>query len=75
MLYNEESQGTTKLAPGEYVIRWETHSPEATVTFLRNRKVAGKLMGKVVEHDRKYEQNVIVDGPGPDGSCQLMEID
>jgi hypothetical protein len=74
-LFNEEILATTRLAPGEYIIRWVTHSPEATVTFITNRKVVGKLMGKVVVHDKKFDQNMIIDDPGPNGSRRLVEID
>jgi hypothetical protein len=74
-LFSEETHGTTTLAAGDYLVRWETHSPEATVTFIMNRKEVGKLMGKVVERDRKFDQNTVIDDPGPNGTRRLVEID
>jgi hypothetical protein len=73
-LFNEETMGATKLAAGEYLLRWETHSPEATVTFQAYGKVQGTLTGKVVEHEKKFKDNVVIDQPAADGSRQLMEI-
>jgi hypothetical protein len=73
-LFNAETLGTTKLAAGEYLLRWETHSPEATVTFQGYGKMQGTLKGKVVEHEKKFEQDVVIDEPAADGSRQLLEI-
>lgn len=73
-LFSAETMGATKLAAGEYLIKWETHSPEATVTFQAYGKVQGTLMGKVVEHDQKFQENVVIDEPAPDGTRRLTEI-
>lgn len=74
-LFNEENQGTTKLAAGYYLLKWETHSPEATVKFMTGGKVVAVLNGKVVQREKKFSQNVIIDDPGPDGSRILKEVD
>lgn len=73
-LFTDEAIGATKLAAGEYLIRWETHSPQATVTFQAYGKVRGTLTGKVVEHEKKFKDDVVIDQPAADGSRQLMEI-
>ncbi len=74
-LFADESYGATKLARGLYLVKWETHSPEATVTFMTGGKVKAVLNGKVVQRDKKFPQNVVIDDPGQDGSRQLREID
>lgn len=74
-IFTEENVGSTKLAAGEYLMKWETHSPEATVTFVKDGKVMYQLTGKVVEHEKKFQNNVVVDNPGPDGSRQLVEME
>jgi hypothetical protein len=73
-LFNEESLGATTLSEGEYLVKWQTHSPEATVTFVMNKKVVAELKGRIVEHEKKVDRNMVVDGPGPDGTRVLMEI-
>ena len=73
-LFHEASMGATTLVPGEYLIKWETHSPQATVTFLMNKKVVGELKGKIVEHKSKFDRDIVEDGPGPNGSRVLLEI-
>ncbi len=73
-LFNDVTMGATKLAAGEYLLRWETHSPEATVTFQAYGKIRGTLTAKVVEHEKKFKENVVIDEPAADGSRQLLEI-
>ncbi len=73
-LFNEATMGATNLAPGEYLIKWETHSPEATITFLMNKKIVGELKGKIVEHQTKFARDVVEDGPGPNGSRVLLGV-
>ncbi len=47
--------GGNEIKPGEYDIKWESSSPEVTVTFITKRKVAAKVQGKLVETDKKYD--------------------
>ena len=43
-----------KLPAGFYEISWISHSPEATVTFVRAGRVMVTAMGKWVDRDTKY---------------------
>lgn len=73
-IFHDVTLGKTKLAAGEYLVKWETHSPEATVTIQGYGKIQGTAMGKVVEHREKFDQDTIVDAPGENGSRRLVEI-
>ena len=64
----------TQLAPGEYQINWETHSPEATVTFTQKKSVVATAEGKLVERPTKFQNNSIVFSTNPDGSRTIVEI-
>jgi hypothetical protein len=63
-----------KLSAGFYEIRWESHSPEATVTFVRDGQVMVTAMGKWVERDTKYTTDALVYSNNADGSHTLLEI-
>lgn len=73
-ILHDVTLGETKLKAGEYLLKWETHSPEATVTIQGYGKNQGTAMGKVVEHKEKFDQDTIVDAPAEDGSRRLVEI-
>ena len=62
------------LASGDYRVQWQTHSPEATVTFLQKGKVVAAVEGKVVDRGTKYQANQVVFGSGPDGARTIQEI-
>lgn len=63
-----------KLAAGFYEIRWVSHSPEATVTFIRAGQPTVTAMGKWVERGEKYRSDALVYTNNPDGSHTLLEI-
>ncbi len=48
------------LASGSYNVQWQTHSPEATVSFLHGNKVVATAEGKVVDRGKKYQSNEVV---------------
>jgi hypothetical protein len=73
-VFHDVTVGKTKLARGEYLLKWETHSPEATVTIQGYGKVQGTEMGKVVVHNEKFDQDVIVESPDENGSMKVVEI-
>jgi hypothetical protein len=64
----------TKLPTGFYEISWVTHSPEATVTFVKGGQVMVTAMGKFVDRDTKYNADSVVYTNNPDGSHTLLEI-
>jgi hypothetical protein len=63
-----------QLAAGEYKVTWQTHSPEATVTFAQKREVVTTVEGKWVDRDTKYEANSVVYSNNPDGSRTILEV-
>ena len=62
------------LASGTYDIKWETHSPEATVSFMQGSKVVASTEGKVVDGGKKYSANEVVYDRGADGRPVIREI-
>ena len=63
-----------KLATGFYEVRWVSHSPEATVTFVKAGQPAVTAMGKWENRDVKYDTDTVVYTNNPDGSHTLLEI-
>ena len=66
-------KGTT-LPAGKYHVRWETHSPEATIEFMRGNKVVISAEGRVEQRDKSYDRNAAVYSLASDGSRSLVEI-
>jgi hypothetical protein len=64
----------TSLSAGKYSIRWETHSPEATVQFVQHHKVVLTTEGRVEERDKTYDRDAVVYNTASDGSMSLVEI-
>jgi hypothetical protein len=64
----------TSLAAGRYSVRWETHSPEATVQFVQHHKVVLSTQGRVEERDKGYSRDAVVYNTAPDGTMSLIEI-
>jgi len=64
----------TQLAAGQYEVSWETHSPEATVTFKLQKNVVATAEGKMVQRANKFETNSVLYSTNPDGSRTIMEI-
>ena len=62
------------LPAGRYKVEWRTHSPEATVQFLRKRQLVVSTEGRVEQRAKKYEQNAVVYDNAPDGSLFIIEI-
>jgi hypothetical protein len=63
-----------QLAAGEYQINWVSHSPEATVTFVKSKSVAATAEAKWVERNVKYRSNSVLFETQADGSRILTEI-
>lgn len=62
------------LASGEYSIAWQTHSPEATVTFWHEGKVVATTEGKVVDRGTKYKSNEVVYIEAANGARAIQEL-
>jgi len=64
----------SQIAGGNYDVQWETHSPEATVTFMRGKKAVATAQGKVVDRGTKFESDSVVYDASPDGGHDIREI-
>ena len=64
----------TQLAAGEYQVSWETHSPQATVSFKQKKGGVTTAEGMLTERPTKYESNSVVYSNNPDGSRSIIEI-
>src|SRR5690349_13947826 len=64
----EVSLNGSKLPTGFYEISWVSHSPEATVTFIKAGQVMVTAMGKFVDRDVKYNTDAVVYTNNPDGT-------
>jgi hypothetical protein len=72
--HTEVTLNGSKLPSGFYEISWVSHSPEATVTFVKAGHVMVTAIGKWVERDVKYNTDAVVYSNNPDGSHTLLEI-
>jgi hypothetical protein len=64
----------TRVSAGEYKVEWVTHSPGATVSFLKGKKVLLTAEGKLVDRGRKYDRNTVIYSTAPDGTRTISEI-
>ena len=62
------------LPAGRYKVVWQTHSPEATVQFLRNHQLVVSAEGRVEKRDRTSGFDSVLYDAAPDGSVTLLEI-
>jgi len=74
VLAHDATVAGSHLASGEYKIQWETHSPAATVSFLRKGKVVATAEGKVVDRGTRYPANSVVYAIAADGVRTIQEI-
>ncbi len=74
VLHSDAMVAGSHLPSGVYNVEWQTHSPEATVKFLRQSSVVATAEGKVVDRGRKYPFNEIVFNANPDGTREIQEI-
>jgi len=65
--------GTT-LPAGQYIVRWQTHSPEATVEFAHGHKVVLSTEGRVEDRGKKYDSDTVVYDTAADGTMTIREI-
>ncbi len=65
--------GTT-IPAGKCSVRWQTHSPEATVDFVRGHQVVLSTEGKVEQRSKSYDRDSVVYNTASDGTMSLVEI-
>lgn len=63
-----------QLTPGKYKVSWETHSPQATITFTRKKAVVVTTTGTLLERPAAYNNDSILYSNEPDGSVTILEI-
>jgi len=59
---------------GRYTVSWESHSPEATVTFVSAGRVVLTAQGQWVDRNVTYREDAIVYNTKGDGLRSLVEI-
>jgi hypothetical protein len=64
----------TSLPAGKYTVRWQTHSPEATVEIVRDHKVVLSTEGRVEERSKGYDRDAVVYNIASDGTMSLVEL-
>jgi len=64
----------TQLSAGDYAVTWVEHSPQATVTFTRGKKVAATIEARWVDRPSRNESDSVVYIQEPDGSESVTEI-
>ena len=62
------------LPAGNYVVQWETQSPQATVEFAQRHKVVLSTEGSLQDRGKKYNSNAVVYDTASDGSVTISEI-
>ena len=62
------------LTSGDYSVAWQTHSPEATVTFWHEGKVVATTEGKVEDRGMKYKSNEVVYTDAANGARAIQEL-
>ena len=74
LLHHDVTIAGEHLTSGSYNVQWETHSPEASVSFLRGSKVVATAEGKVVDRGTRFQSNEVVYGQTADGARVIQEI-
>jgi hypothetical protein len=66
----------TPIPPGVYKVSYQTHSPEATVTFStpKGGNVVATAEGRVVKRKTPYLYNAVIYDTNPDGSLSIIEV-
>ena len=74
ILHFDATVAGSHLASGNYNVKWETHSPEATVSFMKGSKVVATVEGKVVDRGKSYPADEVVYDEAANGSREIREI-
>jgi hypothetical protein len=73
-LFSAAQLNGKSLPAGEYKVKWESHSPEADVTFLRGNKAVATAHAKLVDRDQPYPEDAVVTQANSDGAQTIVEI-
>lgn len=66
--------GGTTLPAGQYAVRWEAQSPQASVEFVRGKKVIVSAQCKFEDRGKKYDSSTVIYSTTPDGTDTISEI-
>ncbi len=64
----------SQLASGKYNVKWQSHSPEATVSFMRGNKVVATVEGKVVDRGTRFATDSVLYDESANGGRIIREI-
>jgi hypothetical protein len=73
-LFNAAQVNGKSLAAGEYKVKWESHSPDAEVTFLQDKTAVATAHAKLVDRNQASPDNAVVTRANSDGSATIVEI-
>lgn len=73
-LFSAAQLNGKSLAAGEYKVKWDSHSPEADVTFLQGKTAVATAHARLVDRDQASPENVVVTHANSDGSETIVEI-
>jgi len=59
---------------GHYAVRWESHSPTATVTLLGKKAILATASANWEERGGKFSRNAVVYDTQADGTRVILEI-
>ena len=74
LLHYDATIAGSRLGRGTYNVQWQTHTPGATVSFLRGSKVMVTAEGKVVDRGRKYSTTEVVYNESANGAHVIQEL-
>jgi hypothetical protein len=63
-----------QLGPGDYLVRWKTSSPEATVRLETRGTVVAELTARVEERDQAADRDTVLTAKNAAGELVLKEI-
>jgi len=73
-LYESKNLNGKQLKPGEYKVKWERHSTEADVTFLKDKNEVVAVKGKFVDRGSPATANAVVTRLNGDGTETIKEL-
>jgi len=74
ILHTDSVVAGSHLSTGKYNVKWQTHSPEATVSFIKESKVVATVSGKVLDRGKVYSSNEVVYNEDPNGARVIQEL-
>jgi hypothetical protein len=73
-LFHDVVLNGTVLPAGKCSVEWQTHSPEASVEFVRHHKVVLATEGRVEERSRTYDRDAVVYNTASNGTVSIVEF-